>query len=67
MDLLKKNGSKYLNISDTNKNSKILRKYNEVFNGIKYHIRKINNNDGEYNKDYMKIKFNTDDGIPLNK
>ena len=22
---------------------------------------------GEYNKDYMKIKFNSDDNIPLNK
>ena len=22
---------------------------------------------GEYNKDYMKIKFNSDDDLPLNK
>ena len=35
-----KNGSKYLNISDTNRNSEILKKYNQVFNGIKYHIKK---------------------------
>ena len=62
-----KNGSKYLNISDTNRNSEILKKYNQVFNGIKYHIKKINNNNSKYGKDYMKIKFNTDDNIPLNK
>ena len=29
-----KNGSKYLNISDTNRNSKILKKYNQVFDGM---------------------------------
>ena len=62
-----KNRSKYLNISDTNRNSEILKKYNQVFNGIKYHIKKINNNDSKYDKDYMKIKFNSDDNIPLNK
>ena len=60
-----KNSSKYLNISDTNRNSEILKKYNQVFDGIKYHLKKINNNDSKY--DYMKIKFNTDDHIPLNK
>ena len=60
-----KNSSKYLNISDTNRNSEILKKYNQVFDGIKYHLKKINNNDSKY--DYMKIKFITDDHIPLNK
>ena len=31
-------------------------------------IEKINNNkSGEYGKDYMKIKFNSDDELPLNK
>ena len=58
-----KNGVKYLDISDTGKNSEILKKYNQVFDGIKHHIKKINNNDSKYDKDYMKIRFN----IPLNK
>ena len=62
-----KNGVKYLNISDADKSSEILKKYNQVFDGIKYHIKKINNNDSKYNKNYMKIKFNTNDDIPLNK
>ena len=36
--------------------------------GIKNCIEKINNNkSGEYEKDYMKIKFNSDDNVPLNK
>ena len=62
-----KNGSKSLNISETDRNSELLKKYNQVFNGIKHHIKKINDNDNEYEKYYMKIKFNTDDDIPSGK
>ena len=43
-----KNGDKYLNIDDTS--SEILKKYNQVFNGIKYHIKKLNDNDSGYEK-----------------
>ena len=40
----------------------------EVLSGIKSSIEKINNNkSGEYEKDYMKIKFYSDDKLPLNK
>ena len=36
--------------------------------GIKSCIEKINNNkSGEYEKDYMKIKFDSNDKLPLNK
>ena len=36
--------------------------------GIKSCIEKINNNkSGEYEKDYTKIKFNSDNKLPLNK
>ena len=63
-----KEGDKYLNISDADKNREVLRKYSEVWNGIKDCIEKINNNKlGEYDKDFMKIKFNSNDDIPLNK
>ena len=35
---------------------------------IKSCIEKINNNkSGEHENDYMKIKFNSDDKLPLNK
>ena len=35
---------------------------------IKYHIQTINADKyGEYDKDYMKIKFTSDDDLTLNK
>ena len=35
---------------------------------IKCHIQTKNaGKSGEYDKDYMKIKFNSDDDLPLNK
>ena len=46
-----KNGNKYLIISDISKNSDVLKKYNQVFDGIKYHINKIDNSVVESNKD----------------
>ena len=63
-----KNGDKYLNITLTDRNNKVLKKYSEVWDGIKDCIRKINNTElREYEKDFMKIKSNSDDDIPLNK
>ena len=38
-----------------------------MWNGIKNSIEKINNKSGEYGKDFIKIKFNSDDSLPLNK
>ena len=34
---------------------------------LKNKIKKINVNECAYEKDYMKIKFNLDDDLPLNK
>ena len=63
-----KNGDTYLNIASTDRNSEVLKKYSEVWNGIKDFIKKIKHSGlGEYDKDYMKIKFNSDDDIPSNK
>ena len=65
MVLLKK---KMGNISDIQKNSEILKKYSEFFNGIRDCIEKINDTKlGVYDTDFMKFKFNSDDDIPLNK
>ena len=44
-----------------------MKKYTELWDGIKDSIEKINNKSGEYGKDFMKIKFNFDDSLPLNK
>ena len=45
----------------------MLKKYNDVFNGIKDKIKEINSDECDYEKDYMKIKSNSDDYLPLNK
>ena len=34
---------------------------------LKIKLKKINSNDCDYEKYYMKIKFNLDDDLPLNK
>ena len=60
------NENKYLVFDDTHKNKKILKKYNDVFNEIMSKIREIDDDWLEYLKDYMKIKFSSDDNLPLN-
>ena len=46
----------------------MLEKYTKLWDQIKYHIQTINADKSvEYEKDYMKIKFNSDDNLPLNK
>ena len=44
-----------------------LKKYNDIFNGIIDKIKEISNYECDYEKDYLKIKFNLDDDLPLNK
>ena len=46
------------------KTKKYLKKYTELWDGIKSEIETIK---AEYDKDFMKIKFNTDDNFPLDK
>ena len=46
---------------------KLLKRYDDVFNGIMGKIRKLDDDWLEYAKDYTKIKFNSDDNLPLNK
>ena len=46
----------------------MLEKYTKLWDEIKYHIQTINScKSGEYEKDYMRIRFNSDDDLPLNK
>ena len=49
------------------KNKELLKKYNDVFNGIRHKIKKISGGECDYEKDYMKIKFNSDYNLPVNK
>ena len=63
-----KRGNKYLNTFFTDSNNEVLKKYAEVWSGIKDQIEQINNGKlEEYEKDYMKIKFNSGDNLSLNK
>ena len=59
--------NKYLVFNSTDENKELLKKYNDVFNGIRNKIKKISDDECDYEKDYMKIKFNSDDDLPLNK
>ena len=63
-----KNGNKYLIFDSVDENKEVLKKYAEVWDGIKNKIKVINGGDeNDYEKDYMKIKFDSDDDLPLNK
>ena len=65
---IEENGmNKYLVFDSTDENKELLRKYNDAFSGIRDKTTEINNNKCDYEKDYMKIKFNSDDDLPLNK
>ena len=49
------------------KGDSVLKKYDQMFSGIKYHIGKVDDVEVNYNTDYNKIKFLSDDSLPLNK
>ena len=59
--------NKYLVFDSTDENKELIKKYNDIFNGIRDKIKEINSDERDYEKDYMKIKFNSDDDLPLNK
>ena len=62
-----KSVNKYLVFDSTDENQELLEKYNEVLNGIRDKIKKVSSDECDYEKDYMKVKFNSDDNLPLNK
>ena len=71
-----KNGNKHLVFdlaNENNENNEVLRKYNQLWDGIKYETETMNgaktskHSSVEYDKDFIKIKFNSDDNLPLNK
>ena len=46
---------------------KNLKKYEELWNKIRDSITSITKNSNDFDEKYMKIKFNLDDELPLNK
>ena len=70
----KKNGGRCLIFDSADKDKEVLKRYyNEIWNGIKNIIETINggkksdHSSAEYSKDFMKIKLDSDDDLPLNK
>ena len=45
----------------------LLKKYNHAWNGIRNKIEEVSSGKCDYEKDYMKIRFNSDDDLPLDK
>ena len=62
-----KSRNKYLIFDSTDENKKLLKKYSDVSNGIKDKIKEVSSAECDYENDYMKIKFNSDVNLPLNK
>ena len=67
-DIEEKNGNKYLIFDSADENKEVLKKYADVWDGIKNKIKAINGSEENcYRKDYMKIKFDSGNDLPLNK
>ena len=63
-----KNENKYLVLDEIDENKEVLNKYKEVWEGIKKEIETINGGKKiEYGKDFKKIRFESNDDLPLNK
>ena len=58
--------NKYLVFDSKDENRELLKKY-DAWNGIRDKIKEINSGECNYEKDYTKVKFNSDDNFTLNK
>ena len=64
----KKLRTQALIFDSVDENKEVLKKYADVWDGIKNKIKAINGGEeNDYGKDYIKIKFNSDEDLPLNK
>ena len=61
------NGNKYLALVPINESKQKIKKYEELWIKIRGLISSITKNSDDYDENYMKIKFNSDDELPLNK
>ena len=62
-----KDVNKYLVYDSADENKELLKKYGDVLNEIKDKIKEVSDSECNYEKDYMKIKCNSDDNSPLDK
>ena len=61
------NKNKYLTLVTTTKSKEIIKKYGELWSKIRDLISSLTKRSDYYNEKYMKIKFNLDDELLLNK
>ena len=61
------NGNKYLTLAPTNESKEKIKKYEELKSKIRDLIRLITKNSDDYDEKYLKIKFISDDELPLKK
>ena len=61
------NGNRYLTLVPTDESEDKIKKYEELEVKIRDLIRSVTKKSDDYDKKYMRIKFDTDDQLPLNK
>ena len=61
------NGNKNLMLVSTNESREKIKRYEELLSKIRDLIKLIAKNSDDYDETYIKIKFNSDDELPLNK
>ena len=61
------NKIKYLTLVATKESKEKTKRYEELWSKIRDLIRSITKNSDDYEEKYMKINFNSDDELPLNK
>ena len=61
------NGNKYLRLVLTDESKEKIKKYEELWIKIRDLIRSVTKSSDDYGENYMKIKFNSDDELPLNE
>ena len=61
-------GTKYLAFASADGNKEVLPKFTKLWDKIKYLIKTINGGEvGEHRKDFIRIRFESDDNLPLGK
>ena len=61
------NGNKYLTLVLTNKNKEKIKKYEELWIKIRDLISSKSKSSDDYDEKYIKIKYDSDDNLPLNE
>ena len=63
-----KNVNRYLVLDDVDENKEISKKHEHVWESVRKEIETINGGKKiEYGKDFQKIRFESNDNVPLNK